>query len=109
MRILIVEDEKKVAKFLQRGLEEEHYTVDLAMDGERGETLAAADPYDLIILDNLLPLKDGISVLKNLREKRVNTPVLMLTAKTSTEDKVQGLDVGADDYLTKPFAFAELL
>jgi heavy metal response regulator len=109
MRILIIEDEKKVAKFLKQGLEEEHYTVDVANDGERGEFLATTEQYDLIILDILLPKKDGIAVLKGFRAKHLNTPVLMLTARGSTEDKVEGLDSGADDYLTKPFAFAELL
>src|ERR1043166_2793995 len=109
MRILIVEDEKKVAQFLQQGLEEEHYAVDVAPDGERGELLASSENYDLIILDILLPKKNGVIVLKELRSKRVTTPVLMLTAKSSTEAKVEGLDSGADDYLTKPFAFAELL
>jgi heavy metal response regulator len=109
MRILVVEDEKKVAKFLQQGLEEEHYAVDIASDGERGEFLATNERYDLIILDLLLPKKDGISVLRSIRTKRINTPVLVLTAKSATEHKVEGLDSGADDYLTKPFAFEELL
>ncbi|HLX11391.1 MAG TPA: response regulator transcription factor [Bacteroidota bacterium] len=109
MRILVVEDEKKVAKFIQQGLEEEHYAVDVANDGERGEFLASNEQYDLIILDILMPKKDGMSVLKSLRGKKINTPVLVLTAKNSTTDKVEGLDSGADDYLTKPFAFEELL
>lgn len=109
MRILIVEDEKKVAKFLQQGFEEEHYAVDIASDGERGEFLATTEQYDLIILDILLPKKDGIAVLKSLRNQRVNTPIMMLTAKSATEDKVEGLDSGADDYVTKPFSFVELL
>ena len=109
MRILIVEDEKKVAKFVQRGLEEERYSVDVANDGERGEFLGSTQEYDLIVLDILLPRKDGMKVLKELRSKQVKVPVLMLTAKSSTVDKVEGLDSGADDYLTKPFAFEELL
>src|SRR5260221_1589879 len=109
MKILVVEDEKKVAQFLRQGLEEEHYAVDLAADGERGEFLASSESYDLIILDILLPKKNGVAVLKELRGKHIATPVLMLTAKSSTEAKVEGLDSGADDYLTKPFAFAELL
>jgi heavy metal response regulator len=109
MKILVVEDEKKVAKFLQQGLEEEHYTVDIAGDGEQGEKLAETGGYDLVILDIFLPNKDGIAVLRSLRAKKLTVPVLMLTAKSSTEDKVEGLDSGADDYLTKPFAFAELL
>lgn len=109
MRILIVEDEKKVARLLQQGLEEEHYQVDVAHDGERGATLAAETRYDLIILDVLMPRKNGLAVLRELRSKQISTPILMLTAKGATDDKVEGLDAGADDYLTKPFAFAELL
>ena len=109
MRILVVEDEKKVARFIQRGLEEEHYTVDVANDGERGEMLALGQNYDLIILDVMLPEKNGLDLTRTLRQQKKTTPILMLTAKTTTEDKVAGLDSGADDYLTKPFAFAELL
>ena len=109
MKILIVEDEKKVAKFIQQGLEEERYTVTVAHDGQQGEMLASTEKFDLIILDILLPKKDGITVLKTLRAKRINTPVLLLTAKSSTENKVEGLDSGADDYLTKPFSISELL
>ncbi len=109
MRILLVEDEKKVARFIKQGLEEERYTVDVVYDGEKAEALALADDYDLIILDVLLPRKDGLEVLKQIRAKKVNTPVLLLTAKSAVEDKVKGLDSGADDYLTKPFAVAELL
>ncbi len=109
MRILVIEDEKKVAQFLKQGLEEERYVVDVAYDGEKGELIASTEEYDLIILDILIPKKNGVTVLKELRSKRIQTPILMLTAKSSTEDKVEGLDSGADDYLTKPFAFAELL
>jgi heavy metal response regulator len=109
MRILVVEDEKKVARFLKQGLEEERYTVDVAFDGEEGARLACEESYDLIVLDLLLPKKDGITVVRELRGKRVTVPVLMLTAKSTIDDKVEGLDSGADDYLTKPFAFAELL
>ena len=109
MRILVIEDEKKVMKFLKQGLEEEHYTVDAAPDGDAGLQSAMSGNYDLVILDILIPKKDGITLLRELRAKHVNTPVLMLTAKTSIEDKVEGLDAGADDYLTKPFSFAELL
>jgi len=109
MRILIIEDEKKVAKFLQQGLEEERYTVDTAYDGETGTNLALTEVFDLVILDILIPKKDGITVLKELRSKHITTPVLLLTAKSSVDDKVEGLDAGADDYLTKPFSFAELL
>lgn len=109
MKILIVEDEKKVAKFLKQGLEEERYAVDVAHDGQQGEALASTGSYDLIILDILLPKKDGILVLRDIRSKQIKTPVLMLTAKSAIADKVEGLDSGADDYLSKPFAFAELV
>jgi heavy metal response regulator len=109
MRILVVEDEKKVARFIQQGLEEEHYAVDAVQDGESGAQMAEAQAYDLMILDVMLPGMDGIEVTRRLRASGVLTPILMLTAKTTTEDKVAGLDSGADDYLTKPFAFAELL
>jgi len=109
MKILVVEDEKKVAKFLKQGLEEERYAVDVASDGLQGESLALSGDYDLIILDIFLPKKDGIVVLKGIRSKQLKTPILMLTAKSSVEDKVEGLDSGADDYLSKPFAFAELV
>ena len=109
MKILIVEDEKKVAKFVQQGLEEEHYAVDVVHDGDHGSIAALTKDYDLIILDILLPKRDGITIVKELRAQRITTPVLMLTAKTSIDNKVEGLDSGADDYLTKPFSFAELL
>lgn len=109
MKILIVEDEKKVAAFIKKGLEEEYYTVDTAPDGLQGLELALHDEYDLIILDIMLPRMDGISLLKELRAEHIQTPVMMLTAKDTLEDKVEGLDSGADDYLTKPFAFEELL
>jgi len=109
MRILVVEDERKVARFLQQGLEEERYTVDVAADGEEGARLAGTHSYDLIILDVMLPGKDGLTLTRELRSRADATPILMLTAKTSVEDRVTGLDSGADDYLTKPFAFAELL
>ncbi|HEY5514531.1 MAG TPA: response regulator transcription factor [Geomonas sp.] len=109
MRILVVEDEKKVASFIKRGLEEEQYEVTTAADGEEGLKLALEKAFDLIVLDWMLPKKDGLSVLKELREKKNVTPILMLTAKDSVEDIVAGLDSGSDDYLTKPFAFAELL
>jgi heavy metal response regulator len=109
MRILVVEDEKKVARFIQQGLEEERYTVDIAFDGEQGLQMAQSQSYDLIIMDIMLPRKNGIEVTRELRTGEGNTPILMLTAKSAIEDKVVGLDSGADDYLTKPFAFAELL
>jgi heavy metal response regulator len=109
MKILLVEDEKKVASFIKRGLEEEHFIVDVAYDGESGEFMALTSEYDLIILDILLPKKNGFEVLKSLRANGIQTPILILTAKGSIDDKVEGLNSGADDYLTKPFAFAELI
>jgi heavy metal response regulator len=109
MRILVVEDEKKVARFIQQGLEEEHYSVDVAHDGEKGLLMAQSENYDLLILDVMLPKKNGIDLIREFRAGKGIAPALMLTAKTATEDKVAGLDSGADDYLTKPFAFAELL
>ena len=109
MRILIIEDNPKVAGFIKRGLQEEHYAVDLASDGEEGLFLAQNSEVDLIILDLLLPKQNGLEVLRALRKDRINTPVLILTAKDSPKNKVEGLDLGADDYLTKPFGFEELL
>ena len=109
MRILVVEDEKKVARFIQQGLEEEHYTVDVAHDGESGLQMAESESYDLLILDIMLPKKSGLELIQEFRARKGTAPALMLTAKAATEDKVAGLDSGADDYLTKPFAFAELL
>ena len=109
MRILLVEDEKKVASFIKKGLEEEYHSVDVAFDGKSGLHLALTGEHDLIILDVMLPYKDGFSVLKEIRKEKISTPVLFLTAKDTVSDKVQGLDIGADDYLPKPFAFEELL
>ncbi len=109
MRILVVEDEKKVAAFIKRGLEQESYAVDIAHDGKEGELYAETNEYDVIILDIMLPGKSGLEVLKGLKEKGIKAPVLLLTARDSVEDKVEGLNLGADDYLTKPFAFEELL
>ncbi len=109
MKILVVEDEKKLANFLKKGLQEEGYAVDLAHDGEDGLYMARDFGYDLVILDIYIPKLDGFAVLKKLREQEVTTPVLLLTIRATIEDKVLGLDLGADDYLTKPFAFEELL
>jgi heavy metal response regulator len=109
MRLLLVEDEKKVSSFIEKGLEEEGYAVDLASDGETGLMMGLDGVHDLIILDINLPGKDGLSVLQELRQKKVTTPVLLLTVRAAIEDRVIGLDTGADDYLTKPFAFQELL
>ncbi len=109
MRLLVVEDEKKVASFVKKGLEEEGYAVDVAPDGEEGLAMALDRVHNLVILDIHLPRIDGLGVLQELRKKKVNTPVLLLTVRATIEDKVLGLDAGADDYLTKPFAFQELL
>jgi heavy metal response regulator len=109
MRILVVEDEKKVASFIQKGLEEEGYAVDVAADGEEGLTMALTRVHDLILLDIRLPKMDGLHVLQAIRQDNVTTPVLLLTVRATIEDKVLGLDAGADDYLTKPFAFQELV
>ena len=109
MRILIVEDEKSLAEVIKKGLEEEDYAVDVAYNGEDGLFMAENEPSDLIILDIMLPVVDGMTILKRIRKAGVRTPVLMLTAKDALTDKVSGLDSGADDYLTKPFLFEELL
>ncbi|MBI4389177.1 MAG: response regulator transcription factor [Nitrospinae bacterium] len=109
MRILIVEDDKKVAGFIKKGLEEETYAVDVAHDGEEGQYMGEQNQYDLIILDIMLPKVNGMDVLTGLRKSKIDAPILLLTAKDSVEDKVKGLNKGADDYLTKPFAFSELL
>ena len=109
MRILVVDDDRRLCSIIRRGLQEEAYAVDAAYDGEEGEYLAEINPYDLIILDIMMPKKDGIQVCRALRSKRVDSLVLMLTAKDVVEDRVKGLDAGADDYLVKPFAFNELL
>jgi len=109
MRILVVEDERRITAFIKRGLEEEHYAVNVAYDGEEALDWAAVANYDLIVLDVLLPKKDGIEVCRELRAQGNKVPILMLTARDAIEDRVQGLDSGADDYLVKPFAFQELL
>jgi DNA-binding response OmpR family regulator len=109
VRILIVEDERKVAEALRVGLEAEHYVVSLAHTGEEGFYLANTEPFDLILLDVMLPGRDGLEILTNLRSRGVRTPALLLTARDAVDDRVKGLDSGADDYLVKPFAFPELL
>lgn len=109
MRILLIEDEPKVAAFIQTGLQKETYWVDVSHDGEDGEAMALAYDYDLIILDLMLPGKDGYALCRELRNRRVESPILMLTAQGSLGSKIKGLDSGADDYMTKPFDFAELL
>ncbi|MCL4359835.1 response regulator transcription factor [Patescibacteria group bacterium] len=108
MRILLIEDDRRLSTVIVKGLVEDGFAVDTAYDGEEGEYLAGSEPYDLIILDLMLPKKDGISVTRNLREKGVRTPVLILTARSEIGDKVKGLDAGADDYMVKPFSFLEL-
>ncbi len=109
MHILIVEDEKKTAAYLKKGLTEQGFIVDVSIDGEEGLQLSTMVEYDLIILDVMVPLRDGWSVLKELRRGGKQTPVLFLTARDSIDDRVKGLELGADDYLVKPFAFVELL
>jgi two-component system copper resistance phosphate regulon response regulator CusR len=108
MRILIAEDDAALAGFVRQGLQGEHYTVDLAEDGEQARTMGSAVEYDLVILDLNLPRLDGVSVLRHLRLRRPSMPVLVLTLRTRVEDRVQCLDIGADDYLPKPFSFSEL-
>lgn len=109
MRILLVDDERKVADFIKKGLAEEGYAVDCAADGKEGMFMAEESNYDLIVLDILLPQFDGFQICRRLREKGISSRIIMLTAMDSTEDKIKGLDTGADDYLTKPFSFEELL
>jgi DNA-binding response OmpR family regulator len=109
MYILVVEDDARIAKFLEQGLRESGYAVKLAGDGEEGYLDARYNPYDLVVLDLMLPTMDGIEVARRLRKERVTTPILMLTARDTEQDKIEGLDVGADDYLTKPFGFGEFL
>ncbi len=109
MRILLVEDEERISSFVARGLREAHYIVDIAKDGEQGLFMAEVNEFNLVILDIRLPKLDGISVCRQLRDKKINIPILMLSALDSVDDKVRGLNYGADDYLAKPFAFKELL
>jgi two-component system, OmpR family, response regulator len=109
MRILLVEDDIKIASFIIKGLRSAGYAVDHASDGEEGLDLALTEPYDAAVIDIMLPKRDGLSLIKQLRERKINTPVLILSAKGSVDDRVKGLETGADDYLTKPFSFSELL
>lgn len=109
MRVLVVEDEQRIARSIKKGLELEHFAVDLAFTGSEGFSLASNEEYDLIILDLMLPEMDGVEICKQLREKKIETPILMLTAKGQIDEKIAGLNAGADDYLTKPFSFEELL
>lgn len=109
MKLLIIEDDPRIAETLSAGLSEEKFLVEVAEDGERGEYLAVINHYDVIILDLMLPRRDGLEVCRDLRAQQINTPILMLTAMDSTSEKIAGLNCGADDYLTKPFVFEELL
>jgi len=109
MRILLVEDDISVASFITKGLQEEQYAIDGTADGEEGFLMASAIPYDLLILDVMVPKMNGFAICRRLREKGLATPILLLTARDAVDDRVAGLDTGADDYLTKPFAFPELL
>ena len=107
MRILIVEDERRLSNVIKKGFVEDGFAVDQAFDGEEGQYLAEGEQYDLIVLDIMLPKMDGLHLCRELRKKNIKIPILMLTAKSTTEDKVAGLDSGADDYITKPFSFVE--
>jgi len=109
MRILVVEDDRTIAGFLVKGLQEAGYAVDHAADGDEGLTLALSEPYDAAILDLMLPGVDGLTIIDRMRGRKIQTPVLILSARRSVDDRVKGLQAGGDDYLTKPFAFAELL
>jgi two-component system OmpR family response regulator len=109
MKVLVIEDDPTVGQFVKRGLEQQHWSVDLVADGEEGERLAKTQPYDLVVLDMRLPGRSGLEVLRNLRAKGFERPVLVLTAQDAVDAKVQTLRAGADDYVTKPFAFEELL
>lgn len=109
MRVLIVEDEKALAQILKKGLEENAFTVDLCFDGEEGLYMIETYPYDAVVLDVMLPNMDGLTILNKLRAKNINVPVLMLTAKGAIEDRIKGLNIGADDYMAKPFDFSELV
>jgi heavy metal response regulator len=109
MRVFLVEDDKRIANFVAKGLRENSYAVDVTADGKDAVYQASVNAYDVIILDVMLPIKDGFEICRELRKQNNNTPVLMLTARDAVEDKIAGLDMGADDYLTKPFEFGELL
>jgi two-component system OmpR family response regulator len=109
MRVLVIEDDKKIASFVLQGLKEAGFAVDHAVDGDEGLDLALMAPYDAAIIDLMLPNRDGVSVIEELRDRKVNTPVIILSAKRSVDERVRGLQAGGDDYMTKPFAFSELL
>ncbi|MFO1497144.1 MAG: response regulator transcription factor [Verrucomicrobiota bacterium] len=109
MKVLVVEDERKIASFVRKGLEAEGFVVDAALDGNTGSALATSRPYDVVVLDIMLPGRDGLSILKNLREQRMALPVVLLTARGDLNERLEGLNLGADDYLTKPFYIQELV
>ncbi|GJM15574.1 MAG: DNA-binding response regulator [Thermodesulfobacteriota bacterium] len=109
MRILVIEDDKKIASFIANGLKQAGFAVDAAYNGEEGLNLALAEPYDAAVIDIMLPILDGLSLIGELRSNNINTPVIILSAKRSVDDRVRGLEIGGDDYLTKPFSFSELL
>ena len=109
MRILLVEDDSKIASFVEKGLRAAGYAIDHAPDGEAGLHMALTEPYDAAVIDIMLPKLDGLSLIKQMRQRKINTPVIVLSAKDSVDDRVKGLQTGSDDYMTKPFAFSELL
>jgi two-component system OmpR family response regulator len=109
MRILVVEDDSKIASFVEKGLRQAGYAVDTVADGEEGLAMAQVNPYDAAVVDIMLPGMDGLSLIEALRRRRINTPVIILSAKRSVDDRIRGLKAGGDDYLTKPFSFSELL
>jgi len=109
MNVLVVEDEKKIASFIKRGLKEQNFNVDVLHNGDEAYERILAHPYDIIVMDIMIPGKDGLSILKNIRKQHINTPVLLLTARSELDDRIEGLNLGADDYLTKPFFVEELI
>lgn len=109
MRLLVVEDDKKIASFLEKGLHEAGFSVDVCHDGEQGLALALSEPYDVAVMDIMLPVLDGLSIIEQMRDHHISIPVLILSAKQSVDDRVQGLQRGGDDYMVKPFSFSELL
>jgi two-component system, OmpR family, response regulator len=109
VKILVIEDEKKIASFIRKGLEAQGFVVDVSHNGDEGYTLAASHSYDALVLDIMLPGRDGLSILRNLRERKMNVPVILLTARSELNERLQGLNLGADDYLSKPFYIEELI
>ena len=109
MKVLIVEDEKRIASFVRKGLEAQGFVVEISQDGDEGCALATSRPYDVLVLDIMLPGRDGLSILRNLRERRIPLPVILLTARSELNERLEGLNLGADDYLTKPFHIEELI